>query len=47
MKNGSFVMDADSSDLTIGCVGSDSCMYFFEKNDEGWQVTKNINAPSI
>lgn len=46
VKNG-FVMDADYSDSQIGCVGSDSCMYFFEKCDEGWEITKCINAPSI
>ena len=40
-------MDADYSDHSIGCVGSDSCMYFFEKSDDGWEISKKINAPSI
>lgn len=40
-------MDADCSDHMIGCVGSDSCMYFFDKSDDGYEITKCINAPSI
>lgn len=44
-----FVMDADYSDehSMIGSVASDSCMYFFTKTDEGYELAHCINAPSI
>lgn len=44
-----FVMDADYSEefTMIGCVTTDSCIYFYAKNDKVFEIFKSINAPSI
>jgi hypothetical protein len=47
--NQGFVMDADYSEefKMIGCVTTDSCMYFYTRNEKFFEMHKCINAPSI